>query len=76
MTKRPFPMLRSLAALLLLAATPLAGRAQPAGTSAGAPMPGFGVMVHYLPDKQSINEIKRSTSRPSRRRWPTCARRT
>jgi hypothetical protein len=59
MTKRPFPMLRSLAALLLLAATPLAGRAQPAGTSAGAPMPGFGVMVHYLPDKQSINEIKR-----------------
>jgi hypothetical protein len=59
MTKWPFPSMRFLAALLLLAVMPLAGRAQPAGASAGAPMPGFGVMVHYLPDKQSINEIKR-----------------
>ncbi|RQO39684.1 hypothetical protein DBV14_30820 [Variovorax sp. KBW07] len=46
------------AALLWLAAMPLAGRAQPAA-SAGAPVPGFGVMVHYLPDKQSVNEIRR-----------------
>ena len=48
------PVMRSLMQLLaalLLATLSLAGRAQP--------MPGFGVMVHYLPDKQSISEIKR-----------------
>jgi len=57
MTKRPLRAMRFLAALLSfqLAALLLAGRAQPAG----GPVPGFGVMVHYLPDKQSISEIGR-----------------
>ncbi|HEX7867574.1 MAG TPA: hypothetical protein VF555_21630 [Variovorax sp.] len=55
MTRRPPSGTRFLLAALLwllLAALPLAGRAQ-------LPVPGFGVMVHYLPDKQSIGEIKR-----------------
>jgi len=47
--------MRLLAALALLAALPTAGHAQPSAP----PVPGFGVMVHYLPDKQSIGEIKR-----------------
>ena len=57
MTKRPLRAMRFLAALLLfqLAALPLAGHAQPVGS----PVPGFGVMVHYLPVKQSIGEIGR-----------------
>jgi hypothetical protein len=52
MTKNPMRLLSA----LLLAAVSLAARAQPADVP---PMPGFGVMVHYLPDKQTINEIKR-----------------
>ena len=51
------PVVRLIAKLLLAVAValPLAAHAQPAS----APMPGFGVMVHYLPDKQSIGEIRR-----------------
>ncbi|RSZ37260.1 MULTISPECIES: hypothetical protein [unclassified Variovorax] len=54
-TKRLPSVARLLAALLLLTALPLAVLAQPAPL----PVPGFGVMVHYLPDKQSIGEIRR-----------------
>lgn len=58
MTRLPVSVVRLFAKLLLLAAAwPLASHAQPA--AAAAPMPGFGVMVHYLPDKQSIGEIRR-----------------
>lgn len=53
MTGSLIRFVRLLATLLLAAALPLVARAQP------SPQPGFGVMVHYLPDKQSIGEIKR-----------------
>jgi len=55
----PRCVIRRFIAALLLAAAPLAGHAQPATVADAPPMPGFGVMVHYLPDKQNVNEIKR-----------------
>jgi hypothetical protein len=48
---------RLLAALLLCGAASVA-LAQPAPPPE-PPVPGFGVMVHYLPDRQSISQIKK-----------------
>lgn len=48
-------LLRRLLAALVLGAGAAAGQAQLPETAT----PGFGVMVHYLPDKQSIADIER-----------------
>ena len=59
MTPLTLDLLRRAAALLLLGGAVSASTAQPAAEWAARRTPPFGVMVHYLPDRQTIADVAR-----------------